>query len=116
MGPMGMERESLIVDCLLVDLCNKLFLNMDPTPEFSRDAERDAASPPLLIIGGSCASRLAWMAESSDPATLGITKPGWRAGKTAVKSVVEELEETKGRITKDHVAVLQLVDMWHTML
>jgi hypothetical protein len=68
---------------------------MDPMPEFSRDAERGAASPPLLIIGGSHANRLAWMAALSDPAMLGITRPGWRAGKTAVESVVDELEETR---------------------
>jgi hypothetical protein len=116
-GPMDIKRESIFIDRLRVDLCNKLFLNMDPMPEFSRDAERDVASPPLLIIGGSHANRLARMAAPSDRAMLGITRPGWRAGKTAVESVVEELEETKERITKDHVEVLQLVDnvAYHAM-
>jgi hypothetical protein len=79
-------------------------------PDLTRDAEQDATSSPLLIISDSHATRLVLLAEASDPATLGVMRPGWRASKIAVEIMVAEIVDFKERITKDHVAVLQLVD------
>ncbi len=71
------------------------FWTWTPCLSFRGTLSAAPRSPLLLIIGGSHANRLAWMAALSDPAMLGITRPGWRAGKTAVESVVDELEETR---------------------
>jgi hypothetical protein len=39
-----------------------------------------------------------------------VTRPGLRAGETAVEKVVEELEAVKEHTITDHMGVLQLLD------
>jgi hypothetical protein len=41
---------SAYISVLLEELAKNLCLNTHPFPELSRDAERDAASPPLVIV------------------------------------------------------------------
>jgi hypothetical protein len=47
---MDVNRVSAYISVLLEELAKNLCLNTHPFPELSRDAERDAASPPLVIV------------------------------------------------------------------
>ncbi len=69
--------------------------------DLSRDAERDAASLPLLNTGSSHAAPVVSEAAVTDPLTLWM----WLAQRV----LVDELEAVKEHVTTDHVAVLQFL-------
>jgi hypothetical protein len=57
------------------------------------------------MVGGSHASRLAGLMDGQLPS---YTRGGWRAGKTAVESLEQELGEAKDSFPREAVIVLQL--------
>ncbi len=87
------------------DLTKIICLPFDTLPDLNRDIQRSAKLPPQLT-GGSHASRIANLAAPADPLTLNITSMGWRASRTAVESLVTQLQEMSLRINMDCLAVL----------
>jgi hypothetical protein len=106
-GPLSVERESQFIHALIADLNKNMCLNIDPLPDLNRDTELLAVSPPLIIVGGSHASRMASFMDDRLPS---FTRGGWRVGKTAVEGLAQDLAEAKESFPCEAVAVLQLFD------
>jgi hypothetical protein len=106
-GPLSVERESLFIHALIADLNKNMCLNIDPLPDLNRDTELPAVSTPLIMVGGSHASRMASLMDDRLPS---FTRGGWRVGKTAVEGLAHDLAEAKASFPCEAVVVLQLFD------